>query len=62
MFWFTMAKYKEAEDHVERMIRREPGNLNYRVDLGLTYVKQGDLTKSRKIFTEPDQKQFRRAI
>lgn len=44
----TMAKHKEAEDHVERMIKREPGNMNYRVDLGLVYVKEGDLTKAEK--------------
>jgi len=44
----TMAKYKEAEDHVQRMIRREPDNLNYRVDLGLTYVKEGELPKAEK--------------
>jgi outer membrane protein assembly factor BamD (BamD/ComL family)/Flp pilus assembly protein TadD len=44
----TMAKYKEAEDHVERMIKREPGNLNYKVDLGLTYIKEGDLPKAEK--------------
>jgi outer membrane protein assembly factor BamD (BamD/ComL family) len=44
----TMAKYKEAEDHVERMIKREPGNLNYKVDLGLAYIKEGDLAKAEK--------------
>jgi tetratricopeptide (TPR) repeat protein len=44
----TMAKYKEAEDHVERMIKRDPGNLNYKVDLGLTYIKEGDLPKAEK--------------
>lgn len=44
----TMAKYKEAEDHVERMMKREPGNLNYKVDLGLTYIKEGDLPKAEK--------------
>ena len=44
----TMAKHKEAEEHTERMIKREPGNLNYRVDLGLVYVKEGDLTKAEK--------------
>jgi TolA-binding protein/Flp pilus assembly protein TadD len=45
---FSMGKFKEAEDHVERMIKREPGNLDYRVDLGVVYVKQGDLTKAEK--------------
>lgn len=44
----TMGKFKEAEDHVERMIKRDGGNLNYRVDLGLVYVKQGDQAKAEK--------------
>ena len=46
----TLTKYKEAEDYVEKMIKRDPTNLDYRVDLGLTYVKQGDLPKAEKYF------------
>ncbi len=46
----TLSKYKEAEDHVEKMIRRDPNNLDYRVDLGIAYVKQGDLPKAEKYF------------
>lgn len=46
----TLSKHKEAEDHVEKMIKREPNNLDYRVDLGLTYLKQGDLTRADKYF------------
>lgn len=46
----TLSKFKEAEDHVERMIKRDPSNLNYRVDLGLAYVKQGDLPKAEKYY------------
>jgi predicted Zn-dependent protease len=43
-----LSKFKEAEDHVERMIKREPSNLDYRVDLCLAYVKQGDMAKAEK--------------
>lgn len=44
----SMAKLKEAEEHVERMVKRDVNNLDYRVDLGVVYVKQGDLTKAEK--------------
>ncbi len=43
-----LSKFKEAEDHVERMIKRESSNLDYRVDLCLVYVKQGDMAKAEK--------------
>jgi tetratricopeptide (TPR) repeat protein len=46
----TLSKFKEAEDYMEKIIRRDPGNLDYRVDLGLVYVKQGDLPKAEKYF------------
>src|SRR6185503_18306536 len=46
----TLSKFKDAEDHVEKMIKRDPANLNYRVDLGLTYVKQGDIPRAEKYF------------
>lgn len=46
----TLSKYKEAEEHAEKMIKRDPTNLDYRIDLGLTYVKQGDLPKAEKYF------------
>ena len=46
----TLSKFKEAEDHTEKMVKRDPTNLDYRVDLGLTYVKQGDLPKAEKYF------------
>jgi tetratricopeptide (TPR) repeat protein len=46
----TLSKFKEAEDHVEKMVKRDPTNLDYRVDLGLTHVKQGDLPKAEKYF------------
>ena len=46
----TLSKFKEAEGHTEKMIKREPSNLNYKADLVLIYVKQGDLIKAQKFF------------
>lgn len=47
-----MAKYKEAAEHTEKMIRRETENNAYRLDLGFVYLKAGDLSKADKIFKE----------
>lgn len=44
-----MEQYKQAEDYVEKQIKRE-GKLNYFVDLGIVYVKSGDQTKAEKYF------------
>src|SRR6478609_551746 len=43
-----LGKNKEAEDYVERQIKRDPNNLNYRLDLGFVYIRSGDLQKGDK--------------
>lgn len=40
-------KYKEAEAYLERLLKKD-GKLNYRLDLGVVYVRSGDLTKADK--------------
>lgn len=47
-----MARYKEAIDLSEKMSRREPEQHTHQLDLGLVYLKSGDLPKSDKIFRE----------
>jgi len=44
-----LGNYNEAESYVERLIRRD-GKLNYRLDLGVVYVRSGDITKADKYF------------
>ena len=43
-----MAKYKEAEDYVERVLRKVDDRISFRVDLGLVYLRSGDLPKADK--------------
>src|SRR5262245_42996054 len=45
-----MGKYKEAEDYVERVIRKVEDRPSYRVDLGIVYLKSGDLARADKYF------------
>ena len=45
-----MGKYKEAEDYVERILRKVEDRISYRVDLGVVYVRSGDITKADKYF------------
>ncbi len=45
-----MGKYKEAEDYVERVLRKVDDRISYRVDLGVVYVRSGDITKADKYF------------
>lgn len=44
------ARYKEAEDYVERVIRKVEDRVNYRVDLGIVYLRSGDLQRADKYF------------
>lgn len=45
-----MGQYKEAEDYVERVIRKVEDRPTYRVDLGIVYLRSGDLTRADKYF------------
>ncbi len=45
-----MARYKEAEDYVEKVLRKVDDRISYRVDLGVVYVRAGDIQKADKYF------------
>lgn len=45
-----LGKFKEAEDYVERVIRKVEDRTTYRVDLGIVYLKSGDQPKADKYF------------
>lgn len=45
-----MGKFKEAEDYVERVIRKVEDKITYRVDLGIVYIRSGDQQKADKYF------------
>lgn len=45
-----MGQYKEAEDYVERVLRKVEDRPVYRVDLGIVYLRSGDLSRADKYF------------
>ncbi|HNP94199.1 MAG TPA: tetratricopeptide repeat protein [Cyclobacteriaceae bacterium] len=45
-----LGKYKDAEDYVEKLIKRLDDRITYRLDLGLVYMKAGDVQKAEKQF------------
>ncbi|MFZ9981207.1 MAG: tetratricopeptide repeat protein [Cyclobacteriaceae bacterium] len=47
-----LAKYKEAAEHTERVIKKEPLILTYKLDLGYVYLKSGDLARADRHFRE----------
>jgi outer membrane protein assembly factor BamD (BamD/ComL family) len=44
-----VSNYKLAESYVERLIRRDD-KISYRLDLGIVYVRSGDIVKADKYF------------
>ncbi len=44
--------YEEAQNYVKRNQRRDPENIQYRLDYGFVHVKAGDLNKGEKYFKE----------
>ncbi len=45
-----LGEYKEAEDYVEKLIRKVDDRITYRLDLGLVYIKSGDVQKAERQF------------
>jgi TolA-binding protein len=44
--------FDEAQSYVKRNLRRDPENVQYKLDVGFIYVKAGDLGKADRYFKE----------
>ena len=40
--------FDEAKDHLKKISRQDPGNLQYKLDLGVVYIRSGELSKAEK--------------
>src|SRR6187551_3202570 len=47
-----LGNYDEAHAYVKKILRKEPDNLQCRLDAGLIYIRSGDLSKADKIFKD----------
>lgn len=45
-----LGKYKDAEDYVEKLIRKMDDRITYHLDLGLVYIKAGEVQKAERQF------------
>lgn len=43
-----LSLFDEAKDHLKKISRQDPGNLQYKLDLGVVYIRSGELTKAEK--------------
>lgn len=44
--------YDEGQQFLKRLTKRDPENLQYKLDVGLIYVRSGDLSKADRVFKE----------
>jgi len=47
-----LGAYDEAGAYLKKLSKRDPENLQYKLDVGLIYVKSGDLNKADRYFRE----------
>jgi predicted Zn-dependent protease len=47
-----LAQYNEAEDYLKKNLKKEPGNPQYRLDLGLVLIRAGEEQRGSKYFQD----------
>ena len=47
-----LGMYDEAQSYLKKISKKEPDNMQYRLDAGIVYVRSGDLNKADKYFRE----------
>jgi len=44
--------FNEAQDYLKKVVRKDPENMQYKLDVGLVYVRSGDVSKADRYFKE----------
>lgn len=47
-----LGAYDEAQSFLKKLLKRDPQNLQYKLDVGLVYMRSGDLTRADRHFRE----------
>ncbi|MFZ6010768.1 MAG: tetratricopeptide repeat protein [Bacteroidota bacterium] len=47
-----LGSYEEAQAYLKRISRRDPENVQYKLDVGLIYVRSGDVNKADRYFND----------
>lgn len=47
-----LGQFDEAHDYLRRISRRDPQNIQYRLDVGVVYVRSGDINRADRHFRE----------
>ncbi len=47
-----MGDFEEAQSYLKKILRRDPQNMQYKLDVGLVYVRSGDVSKADRYFKE----------
>ncbi len=47
-----MGDFDEAQAYLKRIMRKDPQNMQYKLDVGLVYVRSGDVSKADRYFKE----------
>ena len=47
-----LGEYEEAQNYLKKIARRDPQNMQYKLDVGLVYVRSGDINKADRYFRD----------
>lgn len=47
-----MGSFDDAQDYLKKLLRKDPENMQYKLDVGLVYVRSGDVSKADRYFKE----------
>lgn len=47
-----MGTFEDAQNYLKKILKKDPGNMQYNLDVGLVYVRSGDMSKADRFFKE----------
>lgn len=47
-----MGAFDDAQNYLKKILRKDPGNMQYKLDVGLVYVRSGEMSKAERYFKD----------